>query len=245
VAEERTEVHSTVFKEDEMTEIKYLRGAFIAYEPGGYPDRKRVIPFRFNPEGLSRQLSVEQGEGGAPGSEAGAAAGGGGGGGAPAEQGADASSGTLKESFSVQIRMDFADRVEGASSLPAELGIAPEIAALEELLHPVESESQAPSDGSEPTRARPQRLTVLFVWGRKRVYPIRITGITINETSHNSQLNPVRAEVDVSAEVLGETDARDNVAVSSALEFTANNRRQMAQSFFDQTQSQGANILPL
>jgi hypothetical protein len=227
-----------------MTETKYLRGAFIAYEPGGYPDRKRVIPFRFNPEALSRQLSVEQGEGGAPGSEAGAASGGGSTG-APQEQGADASSGTLKESFSVQIRVDLADRVEGASELSADLGIAPEIAAIEELLYPVESEAQAPSDGTEPTRARPQRWTVLFVWGRKRVYPIRITGITINETWHNAELNPVRAEIDVSAEVLGEADARDNVAVSSALKFTADNRRQLAQSFFDRTQSQGSNILPL
>ncbi len=43
-------------------EINYLRGAFIAYEPDGYPDCKRVIPFRFNPEALARQLSVEQGE---------------------------------------------------------------------------------------------------------------------------------------------------------------------------------------
>ena len=40
----------------------YLRGAFIAYESGGYPDKKRVIPFRFNPESLSRSLSVEQGQ---------------------------------------------------------------------------------------------------------------------------------------------------------------------------------------
>jgi hypothetical protein len=221
--------------------INYLRGAFIAYEPGGYPDRKRVIPFRFNPESLSRQLSIEQGQGGGAGTEATTRSGGS----APQEQGADASSGALKESFTVQIRVDFAERVEGANQLPPELGIAPELAALEELLHPVESETEAPADGTEPTRARPQRWTVLFVWGRKRVYPIRITGMTINETSHNAQLNPVRAEIEVAAEVLGEADARDNIAVSSALEFTANNRRQMAQNFFDQTASQNSNILPL
>lgn len=222
--------------------VNYLRGAFIAYEPGGYPDRKRVIPFRFNPESLNRQLSVEQGEGGG---QTGAAAAGGGGGSTPGEQGADASSGSLKEAFSVQIRVDLAERVEGAEQLDPALGIAPEIAALEELLHPVEAESEAPSDGTEPTQARPQRWTVLFVWGRKRVYPIRITGMTINETFHNAELNPVRAEIDVSAEVLGESDARDNVAVSSALEFTASKRRELAQSFFDRTASQGSNILPL
>ncbi len=33
-------------------ELNYVRGAFIAYEPDGYPKEKRVIPFRFNPEAL-------------------------------------------------------------------------------------------------------------------------------------------------------------------------------------------------
>ena len=219
--------------------ISYLRGALIAYPPGGYPQTKRVIPFRFNPESLSRQISIEQGQGGA-GAESGAGAGGS----APDEQGADATSGTLKESFTVQLRVDFADRIEGANSLPPELGVAPEIAALEELLYPAEAENTAPSDGSEPVQARPQRWTVLFVWGRKRVYPIRITGVTINETMHNTQLNPVRAEIDVSAEVLGEADARDNVAVSSALAHTAAERRKMAEDFFSKTASQSSNILP-
>lgn len=224
-----------------MTEsLNYLRGAFVAYEPGGYPDRKRTIPFRFNPEGLSRQLSVEQGQGGESGAEAGGAAAG-----SAPEQGADASSGSLKEAFSVLVRVDLADRVQGADRLPVELGVLPEIAALEELLYPVESDTEAPSDGTEPTRARPQRWTVLFVWGRKRVYPVRITGMTVNETDHNAELNPVRAEIDVSLEVLSEADAKDNVAVSSALDFTASNRRQLAQNFFDETASQNANVLPL
>lgn len=225
-----------------MTEgINYLRGAFLAYPPGGYPNDRRTIPFRFNPEGLSRQLSVEQGQGGGGGAESapeGSAVG-------EAEQGADASSGTLKESFSVLIRFDFAERVDGADTLPRELGIAPEIAALEELLYPIESETEAPADGTEPTRARPQRWTVLFVWGRKRVLPVRITGMAINETVYNNELNPVRAEVDVSLEVLGEADARDNVAVSSALAFTGDHRRRLANNFFEQTASQHSNILPL
>lgn len=229
-------------------EINYLRGAFIAYAPDGYQtdeqestDLRRVIPFRFNPESLSRQLSVEQGDsaaGGAQSAQEGSGTG-------EAEQGADASSGSLKESFSVLIRFDLAERVEGADTLPKDLGVAPEIAALEELLYPVESEAEAPADGSEPTRARPQRWTVLFVWGRKRVVPVRITGMTINETVYNNQLNPVRAEADVSLEVLTEADARDNLAVSSALAFTGDNRRRLASQFFDQTASQHSNILPL
>ena len=146
---------------------KYLRGAFIAFDPGGYPNdsaKKRVLPFRFNPEGLSRSITVEQAQG-----SGGTQGGGSGGGDDSSEQSADSSSGTLKESLTVQIRLDFADRHEASRDLDAELGILPEIAALEDLLHPAETETQDNADGQEPVQARAPRPTVLFVWGRKRV----------------------------------------------------------------------------
>ena len=223
-------------------EVNYLRGAFIAYEPDGYPDQKRTIPFRFNPESLSRQLSVEQGKG----AEAS------GGGGKPPdaenEQSADAG-GTLKESFNVLIRVDAADRHgpghEASKNLPADLGVAPEIAAVEELLYPAPADSEAVGDGSEPVEAKPRRPTVLFVWGRKRVFPVRITALTVEETMYNRELYPLRAEIDVTLEVLGEGDAKDNVAVRSALDFTAGNRRELARLFLDNTAEQNSNILPL
>lgn len=220
--------------------LNYLRGAFIAYEPGGYPDRKRVIPFRFNPESLSRSLQVEQGNttGGTTGAQPATAS-------PTTEQGADASLGALKESYSVQVRVDFADRLDATRELPEELGVAPEIAALEDLMYPADNEANAPSDGSEPVSPRPLRPTVLFVWGRKRVVPVRITAMTVNETEFNSQLNPVRAEIDVTVEVLGQTEAADNEAVRSALDFTRNNRRQLANMFYENTAGQGSHILPL
>ncbi|MCU0305181.1 MAG: hypothetical protein MUC56_14105 [Thermoanaerobaculales bacterium] len=225
-------------------EVNYLRGAFIAYEPDGYPDQKRTIPFRFNPESLSRQLSVEQGKG-----EEGA---GGGGGGKPAdaenEQSAD-TGGSLKESFNVLIRVDAADRHgpghEASKNLPPELGVAPEIAALEDLLYPATADSDTAADGSEPVEAKPRRPTVLFVWGRKRICPVRITAMTIEETMYNRELYPLRAEIDVTLEVLGEGDAKDNVAVRSALDFTASNRRELARLFLDNTAEQSSNTMPL
>jgi hypothetical protein len=222
-------------------ELNYLRGAFIAYEPGGYPQHRRVIPFRFNPESLSRQLSIESGQtgGGAEGARPASRPD------ASAEQSADAASGPLKESFTVQIRLDLADRAQVASDLPEELGIAPEIAALEDLLHPAESQSEAASDGTEPVRPRRARPAVLLVWGRKRVLPVRITSLTINESVFNSSLNPVRAEIDAGLEVMGETDARDNPAVRSALDFTNGNRRELAGRYYANTADQGSNILPL
>jgi Contractile injection system tube protein len=219
--------------------VSYLRGAFIAYEPGGYPNGdKRVIPFRFNPETLSRGFQIDQGKSGS-GTE-GAKKGKGG-----SSQSPDAASGTVKQTFTVQVRFDFDDRSEAANNLPAELGIYPELSALEGLLYPAAAPTDASSDGKEPVKARQQRPTVLFVWGKKRVLPVRITGMTINETRHNTDLAPLRAEVDVQLEVMLDSDAKDNKAVADALAYTGSKRDDMAKQFLNATASQGTTILPL
>ena len=75
--------------------------------------------------------------------------------------------------------------------------------------------------------------------------PVRITGMEILESLFNADLNPVRAEVSVSLEVMGETDAKDNRAVSDALAFTAEKRRELADMYHENTADQGSNILPL
>jgi hypothetical protein len=221
-------------------ELNYLRGAFIAYEPGGYPDQKRVIPFRFNPEALSRTVAVEAGQsgGGVEGAAPQAAA-------SPAsETSADTSAGALKESFAIQIRLDFSDRGDVAQGLDDELGIAPEIAAIEDLVYPAPSPSEATGDGTQPVRPAQPRPTVLLVWGRHRVLPVRIASLKIDESVFNDKLNPVRAEIEASLEVLGEAEARAHEGVRAALVHTDKARRRMAQLYYDNSASQGS-ILPL
>jgi hypothetical protein len=235
-----------------VNELGYLHGAFIAYEPGGYPDedKKRVIPFRFNPESLSRSIAVEAGQsgGGVEGAAPGGAA-------APAGEAAsaDASSGTIKESFSVAIRLDLEDRGRAVrlteneteqelTGLDDEFGILPEIAALEDLLYPAPAASQETSDGTEPVRAAGPRPTVLFVWGRKRILPVRIASLKIDESVFDNNLNPVRAEIEASLEVLGEAEALNDKAVRAALDHTQAARRELAKAFYDNTASQGSNI---
>jgi hypothetical protein len=223
--------------------LGYLRGGFIAYDPGTYPDqnRRRVIPFRINPESISRTVAVQTGQsgGGVEGAGPRASAT------SSADATPDASTGSLKESFTVQIRLDFADRSEALRSTDEEYGVAPEIAAIEDLLHPAESESEAASDGTEPVRPARPRPVVLFVWGRKRVLPVRIAALKVNETVYNNQLNPVRAEIEVSLEVLGEAEARNETAVRSALDHTHGGRRELARMYYQNSASQGTNILPL
>jgi len=43
---------------------------------------------------------------------------------------------------------------------------------------------------------------VLFVWGPGRVLPVRLTGLAVREQEFDILLNPIRAEVDLSLEVL-------------------------------------------
>ncbi|HEV7876487.1 hypothetical protein [Bradyrhizobium sp.] len=208
----------------------FLKGAFAACDPEDSSKPAQIIPFRFNPEALSRQLSVERGQGGGGASGAAPAQGAGTG---NNSQGADADAGALKESFSVLVRLDLADRVEaGPSGINRNLGILPEISALEDLMYPVDSQAQHASDGTEATQARAKRPLVLFVWGEKRVVPVKITAMTINETFYNAALYPIRAEIEISLEVLTEQDARDNTRVRSSLNFTGKNRRDMANLYF-------------
>ena len=114
--------------------------------------------------------------------------------------------------------------------------------ALEEARRGGATEAEAPSDGREPVRARGRRPIVLFIWGERRVVPVKITGMSIAETFFNGKLYPVRAEIEVGLEVLGEAEARDNARVKSSLGFTAANRRKMARLYLDTTADQGTSI---
>ncbi len=95
--------------------------------PRGDPDQQRVIPFRFNPESLARTVDRRGRPDAAPGPRARRPA-------TPTRTRSRPAPtrpcGALKESFTVQIRLDFADRERGGQQpRPSEFGVAPEIAA--------------------------------------------------------------------------------------------------------------------
>lgn len=219
----------------------FLRGAFVTYVPGQYPRSPRAIPFRFNPETLSRAVAVEaaqspQGMGGGATEKKGPA---------PAGDASVDVGGAVKESFSVLLRFDLAERDTLLTSLDPSLGVAPEIAAVEQLMYPAADLEAMPTPNAAMVTPAPQRPTVLFVWGRKRVLPVRITGLKIDEALYNDQLNPIRVEIDVTLEVMGDADARNDLAVRAALTYTSASRRGLAESFYANTAAQGSNILPL
>lgn len=229
------------------TEERYVRGAFAVFEPHRnntqVDNRSRLIPFRFNPEGLSRSLQIEQAQNnqGNEGAEQRRSRAGG----ANTQQAGDAADGPLKHTFNVVIRFDLRDREEGQPQPDAEtlsLGILPELAALEELMHP--APTAATSTARDATAPRPARPTVLLVWGLHRVFPVRVVSMTVNETLHNADLAPIRAEVEVGLEV-ARADGASDPRISEALGYMQNQRAQHAQRFYQRASVQGTSVASL
>jgi hypothetical protein len=74
-------------------------------------------------------------------------------------------------------------------------GLLPRLAALELLLYP----GQGP-----PKRSRAASAFCLFVWGAERVVPVRVVQLEIREQMFDIYLHPIRAEADLTLEVLSE-----------------------------------------
>jgi hypothetical protein len=76
-------------------------------------------------------------------------------------------------------------------------GLLPALAALELLLY---------QDGGQdlPKRQKASSSFCLFVWGAERVLPVRVVQLEIREQMFDIRLHPIRAEADMTLEVLSE-----------------------------------------
>ncbi|SFF76425.1 hypothetical protein SAMN05518801_101341 [Novosphingobium sp. CF614] len=152
-----------------------------------------VVPLQYNPDTLSRTLQPR-----------------GAGDGAPSEE-ATRLTGPPTETFTVEAELDATDALEAAGPTDdvATVGLWPQLAILERMLYPgVEAMRAANAQaarGSIEVLPAPEPLTV-FVWGRSRVMPVRLTDMTITEEAFDTALNPIRAKVKVSMRVLNAND---------------------------------------
>ncbi|BDC51033.1 hypothetical protein F183_A33490 [Bryobacterales bacterium F-183] len=167
-----------------------LKGALVAFRlPNPNP---QVISFQYNPQTLSRTLEVQS-----------QASGDGGLGdvfrltGAPVE--------TIK----LDAEIDAVDQLDAGSDIAAEMGIHPQLAALELLLYPtvahVVTNSVLLSLGTIEVIPA-QSPFVLLVWGPKRVVPVRISEFSVTEEMFDTRLNPIRAKVSLGLRVLSYND---------------------------------------
>ena len=139
---------------------KLLKGAIVGIDI--YNPIASVIVFQYNPMTLTRRLEAQTGgEGGGSRSEALRLAG------APSE------------TIDLEVEVDATDQLETAESNAVSMGIYPQLSAMEMLIYPktasVIANTILLAAGSIEI-VPPVAPFTLFIWGVKRVLPVRLTG---------------------------------------------------------------------
>ncbi|NUK00850.1 hypothetical protein [Streptomyces lunaelactis] len=174
---------------------KPIRSGIVVVDPErGTP--QRIIVLQFNPDTLERSL--------APQAAGGSGDSGGGGSGGDRNE-ALRLKGPAEESWKFTAEIDATDQFDVA----APDGIHPELATLEMLVHPTSAQlreaSRLTKKGTIEISPIEMPLT-LFTWGSKRVMPVRLTELSINESAFDVNLNPIRASLGIGMKVLSVSD---------------------------------------
>ena len=172
---------------------RLLKGGLVQVDPDT-SKVLRVIALQYNPDTLTRSLQVQ----------------------ASGESGGDRSEalrlkGAAVETVKVEVEIDATDVLDDPASNPeaVAVGIHPQLAALEGLVHPRADDLQANDTlaGSGALEVLPlEAPMVLFVWSRQRVVPVRITELSVTEEAFDVNLNPIRAKVSLGLRVLSVDD---------------------------------------
>lgn len=151
----------------------------------------QVIPFQFNPERLSRTITARDID----------------------PEGDPMQlvrlSGPPRESLSFEAIMDATDALDQGGSAEVQSGLAPRLAALEMLISPtskalIDADKLADAGALELLPA-PPALTLL-IWNANRVQPVRLRDLSIEEELFDQNLNPLRARLTLTVEVLSSDD---------------------------------------
>lgn len=113
------------------------------------------------------------------------------------------------ETISATLKLDLIDQMEQGKSGPLGGGIAGYLAALEMLVYP-KSIAVAINQGlmlaGTMEVVPPAAPLTLFIYGWKKVVPVKIDSLNITESAHDTALNPIRADVSVTMRVLTYND---------------------------------------
>jgi Contractile injection system tube protein len=95
------------------------------------------------------------------------------------------------------------------SMIAQTLGIYDQLSNLQLMLYPstaaaIKNAVEAAA-GSIEIASGDVPLTV-FVWGMKRIVPVKVTSLNITEQAFDDSLNPIRAQVSISMQVLSDSD---------------------------------------
>ena len=164
---------------------KLFKGAIIGLDP--FNPLASVVVFQYNPETLTRSLVAQTSGGDADRGEA------------------LRLKGPPEETITLKVEIDAADQLEQAQPVATTMGIYPVLASLEMLIYPksistIANEALLAAGVIEVVP--PEAPLTLFVWGVKRVLPVRLTTFSITEEAFDPNLNPIRASVNLGLRVL-------------------------------------------
>jgi hypothetical protein len=168
---------------------KAQKGAIIGLDP--FNPLASVVIFQYNPDSLTRTLTAKTVGGAA----------------APGE--ALRLSGPPTENITVNIEIDAADQLEKADGIATTMGLYPTLSSLEMLLYPKSAlviANEVLSNVGMIEVVPPEAPLTLFIWGIKRVVPVRLTTFSITEEAFDTSLNPIRAKVALGLRVLNYQD---------------------------------------
>lgn len=119
--------------------------------------------------------------------------------------------GPAVESFKLEADIDATDQLEFPDQNPnvVQYGIAPQLALLESLVNPTAAQLSAEDAqaGSGTLEIAPMLAPlVLFVWGKSRIAPVKVSDFSITEEAFDPNLNPIRAKVSLGLRVMSIDD---------------------------------------
>ncbi|HXM45796.1 MAG TPA: hypothetical protein VN924_31460 [Bryobacteraceae bacterium] len=167
-----------------------LRGAIVSI-PVSNPT-PNVIPFQYNPATLRRSIQPQQV-----------------GGEENDRSEAIRFTGAPVQTISVDVEIDATDQLDQGDPTAEELGVLPQLSALELLVYPTSlqiNQNQAELAIGIMEVAPLTAPRTLFVWGAKRVLPVRLNSYEITEEIFDRSLRPIRATVSLSMRVLNYSD---------------------------------------
>jgi hypothetical protein len=192
---------------------RLIKGGIVLLDPTTGAVR-RIIALQYNPDTLSRTLQV-QSVGGQSGDRSEALR----------------LKGPPVETIKVEAEIDAADQLEVADGTAQQVGIHPQLAALETIVYPTSAHLQANQNLIQAGTleiAPAQSPLALFVWSAQRVVPVRITEFSITEEAFDPALNPLRAKINLGLRVLSVNDLSAEHKGSALFMSYLQNKEQLA-----------------
>jgi hypothetical protein len=169
---------------------RLIKGGIVLIDPLAAVVQ-RIIALQYNPDTLSRTLQV-QGVG----------------------EKADRSEalrlkGPAIETFKVDAEIDATDQLEVSDQTAMNVGLFPQLAALETLIYPSSSELVSNNNLAQVGTLEiipMETPLMLFIWSKNRIVPVRLTEFSVTEEAFDANLNPIRAKVSLGMRVLSVDD---------------------------------------